>query len=161
VPEAPRTRTASATGASPANLVTTTAILTRSEPSPTAPRLQRLEKWTRVKVSETSPDGAWYRLSFAGQDVGYVPADAVGPEVKPTDFIVEAMPVQAQFTRRAVVIRAAPTIESTRITVLPEGKRLTLNGRVNDGEWYRVVQGGRVLGFVQGRFMSPESDEER
>ncbi|MBM3485007.1 MAG: SH3 domain-containing protein, partial [Alphaproteobacteria bacterium] len=137
-------------------IVTTASVFVRSQPAATAARVAQLEKWTRVEIVETSPDGAWHKIAHDGKDVGYVTVDAVAPEKMPTEIEVAPITQPSLMTRRAIVIRAAPTIESTRLTVLPEGRRLVVNSQVNDGEWYRLA---RNQGYMQGRFLVTEAAE--
>jgi hypothetical protein len=54
-------------------------------------------------------------------------------------------------------VRAAPTTNSHRIGLLPQGTRVRVVGSAAGGNWHRVRLGSGQLGFVYGPLLTPDA----
>ncbi len=62
---------------------------------------------------------------------------------------LELQPVEAvHVTVRAANVRAAATIESSKVATLPAGTEVYVPGRTADGKWLKVERDGTPLGFI-------------
>lgn len=106
-----------------------------------------------VTVYEETPEGwAWGQLETDGY-VGWIPADALGPEGKPATHVVTAL---------ATFLYPGPEMKLPPRTLLSAGSRLTVTGTAEKrGLVYALTSGGAVvlrhlapLGVVEPDFVA-------
>ena len=77
------------------------------------------------------------------------------PPFEPAPPTLELQPVEAVYvTVRTANVRAAATIESSKVATLPTGTEVYVPGRTVDGEWLKVERDGTSLGFIYAPSLS-------
>jgi hypothetical protein len=96
---------------------------------------------TRLDEVEHAHASYWvyYRVRFLP------PGSALDAESAPTETVVSARG-QATIGFTTAVVRDAPSRRARVAARLPYGTRLNVTGRA--GEWYRVEQGGKAIGWL-------------
>jgi hypothetical protein len=74
------------------------------------------------------------------------PGSAVDPDLAPASEAVVSASGRATIGYTTAVVREAPSRRARVTTRLPYGTRLNVNARA--GEWYRVEQGGKAIGWL-------------
>lgn len=168
-PRATRTPRPTATP-SPVPAVVTDTLRVREQPSTTARVLGRLKKDTVVILLARQSDNQWYQIEYppgSGQ-FGWIFAEVVQPQGDvtqlPVGFHAPAPPPGATFATvhtegDPLRVRAGPGTTYEVITRIPDGTRILLLAKLEDGSWYQVEyppDAGK-RGWVSGEFVQPAS----
>ncbi len=104
------------------------------------------------RVTVVDQNGSWYKVSVGGQS-GYIFSD----------FLIRdgsSAPVRANQSGNATVneegvnVRSSASTNSSRVTTLSFGKRVTLTEK--DGNWYKISFDGRS-GYIYGEYVTADS----
>jgi uncharacterized protein YgiM (DUF1202 family) len=120
----------------------------RERPNTRSKLLTTLPRGYRVTVVGTANGGGWAHVMLDGLD-GYIdfvqldraPAsETYGSATSPADRMMVVTASQGSLRQR-------PTVESSLVSTLPRGERVTVIGTANGGGWARVVFHG-VTGYM-------------
>jgi uncharacterized protein YraI len=134
----------------------------RSDPSPTAPVLTRINRFETYPVTGRNSDSSWYQINVGGQlgwvssrwvtirNGGNIPVVTGGGTApvptssSPTGIIVTATPY-------TVNIRTGPGTQYSRIAQIPAGQTASVVGRNSDNTWWQVNYNG-IVGWAAAQY---------
>lgn len=158
---------AAAAEVTPNATVTGGNINVRSGPGTGYSRITILGEGKRVAVLETC--GSWYKIGFDGK-AGYImssyitrdgsPAPATpaetpaAPAATPAETPAAPAAGNATITGGNINVRSGPGTGYDRVTIVGEGKRVTLTGE--EGGWCRIEFDGKS-GYILGTYVKPDA----
>ncbi len=88
----------------------------------------------------------------------YTPGEVAPPPAEPL-FVVEEMDLDMYALKNANV-RAGPSSTDEKLSTLDKGDRVTVTGKVDGRDWYRVALAGGDVGFIFGKLLGEDAPEE-
>ncbi len=138
----------------------TTAMLAEAAENPGIARAEALKRSMLALMND--PDNPhfahpmfWAPFVVVGE--GGVPMrTAAGTASLPKPKIQSRRQPAIYVTVKNANVRAGPSTGAARIATLPKGTSVTVLGKAEGGDWFRIARGGKALGYVYGPLIRPQ-----
>ena len=110
-----------------------------------------LKKGAVIKIESTTSNG-WYKIEYKGRD-GYISQKyaKIGTNTNKKDYTYREMDDYDGITTAKLTLRRSPSSSSTKITSIPKGARVEVEGKTSNG-FYRVEYRD-IEGYVSSKYI--------
>ena len=110
-----------------------------------------LKKGTVIKIESKTSNG-WYKIEYKGRD-GYISQKhaKIGTNTNKKDYTYREMDDYDGITTAKLTLRRSPSSSSTKITSIPKGARVEVEGTTSNG-FYRVEYRD-IEGYVSSKYI--------
>jgi len=143
--------------------VTAYRLNVRTQPSPTAQVITRINRNETYPVTGRSADGRWYQIFVANQlgwvngsyvnvpNGGSVPIVATASSAATSTPLPNSTGIIVTATPYTVNIRSGPGTEYSRLGQMPAGSTAAVIGRNSSSTWWQVNYNG-IVGWVAAEY---------
>lgn len=110
-----------------------------------------LKKGTVIKIESKTSNG-WYKIEYKGRD-GYISQKhaKIGTNTNKKDYTYREMDDYDGITTAKLTLRRSPSSSSAKITSIPKGARVEVEGKTSNG-FYRVEYRD-IEGYVSSKYI--------